>query len=195
MRAGIFLLNARLGLVLFCSAFFLTLFLAQGAEAHDRGWRWKFPEIIPLFENRTTNYGTAITSSKNDYDLNTDLTVNECPSNGLCGNLIFIEANYGATLWAGRAEPYSASNACSDSNGYSTGYCNTTNHRVDFAYVYYNSHWGVAPTNNATRHEPGHAFGLAHTPCTLKSVMKPGDCESHSGILRPHDKSDINGYY
>jgi len=174
---------------------FVLVVLLFGAKTsstytHDIGWRWDSLVSI-ITENRTSDFGSYLGSANADYNSNTDLTVYRCADNGYCGNLIHLQANYGNTNWAAKADPYSDGNACATS-----GYCNTTDHRVDFAYVYWNNYYmPISEQNHIMRHEMGHVFGLTHTPCGISSVMW-GSCPSPwPQSLTDHDISDINSYY
>ena len=80
------------------------------------------------------------------------------------------------------------------------GYCNETNHKVDFSYIYYNTAHNYAPLVSViTLHEMGHVWGLDHTSCSKVSVMKPGPGTCQGSVqyayLTQHDIDDINAKY
>lgn len=193
----------RTGLLVFLASFVLGLGLGGNvSQAHDLGWR--FLNIQPpgvalylLLENRTSSYSSAIGSAAIDYHNNTDLNVDSC-GYGCGGNVVYLQANYGATGWYALAYPFSGGVGCVDWYGNPSGYCNTTNHKVDFAYVYSNDAYGVFSDSQARytmRHELGHVIGLAHTSCSVDSVMKELACLSVPTYLTGHDISDINAWY
>jgi hypothetical protein len=137
-----------------------------------------------------------------DYGVNTDLNTNYYYCGSYCtGNTIvhYADAWYDKS-WAALAYPYSYGVPCADTDGVPTGYCNETDHKVDFSYVIWNS--TKMPTTDASanylgRHEMGHVFGLAHN-CSnaYTSVMRGGLCLMEKfGSLQAHDISDINAKY
>lgn len=153
-----------------------------------------------MFEDRTANYADGVAHAAQQYNNQTDLSVTQCPYNGDCGTVIFIEAYYGGEpgTFAGLSFNYSHSNPCHVfAPPYnSTGYCNTSNHRVDFGYIYFNNYYGVvSPVRWSTKHEAGHSFGLNHLPdCSILSVML-SSCPQLPVKLKAHDKADVNVWY
>lgn len=191
----------RFGLTIFVASFVVALFLQQPVSAHNIGWKWDFPTQPIIFDDETATHGAAITHSANNYNNDTDLTVTEC-SGSFCGTLIFIEQGWGngEETFDAMSYNYSASNECSyDYWPFdSTGYCNETNHKVDFGYIIFNTDRPPDPKPKFTvKHEAGHSFGLAHLPdCTIVRVMMTGDCFTQlPNKLKAHDKSDINAKY
>jgi len=156
-------------------------------EAHDQGWEWDFPSVYPLVEDRTEDFDYYIDSAVQDYDDYTDLTVFQCADNGNCGILIHVQADYGDTGWYAKAHPYSNGVHCYNN----PGYCNHSNHMVDFGYVEWNDHYGQLPQPGwIARHEMGHNFGLRHTldDCVTWSVMREGGCLPNvANSLTSHD--------
>ena len=79
-----------------------------------------------------------------------------------------------------------------------TGECNTTNLKAQSGYIYLNTNYRSkldAEIDNVVLHEPGHVLGMAHTECSVESVMKPGNCGNSHIILKSHDKLHINSWY
>ena len=75
-----------------------SLVFLQVAYAHELPsplgpWRWEYPDVSIVVEDRTSDYGTEITSAVEDYDDNTDLSLSQCADNGNCGILINLQAN------------------------------------------------------------------------------------------------------
>ena len=155
-----------------------------------------------MFENRTANYGGAVAHATQQYNNQTDLTVTQCPDNGSCGTVIFIQDNYGGGqgMFSGLSFNYSHSNPCTvfAPPFAATGNCNTTDKKVDFGYIYFNTAFAVqVPIRWVVKHEAGHSFGLSHVPddCQLLSVMMTGACANRPKNLQAHDIQDVNAWY
>ena len=169
------------------------------AEAHNIGWKWRYPSVTPKVTSLGTSHIESIVSAVNDYDYNTDLTVRWCVF-PCTANIYHEEVNWGHHVWPAAVDSYSNGRLC---NG-DTSICNTTNKRVNLAYVRWNhaypwyedgSAYNKDFAHYAARHEMGHAFGLAHTDTSRcgrpPSVM---GCPTPT-TLQQHDKLDINRLY
>ncbi len=88
MKAAIPWSQIRLGMIVFATSFVLALFASKPADAHDIGWRWEVPTAPIVFENRTANYGGGVTHAATQYNDQTNLTVAQCPDNGICETMI-----------------------------------------------------------------------------------------------------------
>lgn len=177
-------------------AFGVGLATPQLASAHDIGWRWDYFGGYTIIEDRTTSYGYFVEMTGIDYNNNTDLHVDGCETTG-CGRTVFLQGDWGETGWHAGAVPYDNGNPCVDWPYLnSTGNCDSFFRKADFAYIYINTNYGTLPYPDwILRHEMGHPFGLAHTACSVSSVMRPAACLTGPSSLTTHDISDINGMY
>ncbi len=127
-----------------------------------------------------------------------DLAVNRCSPDSECGNVIHYDGYYGPTEPPAWADVLSESEPCFDNDHVLNGYCNETNHKSDFSYIYYNTEYSYSNDlifAYITRHEMGHVWGLRHPACSVVSVMKDGTCGTVYGYLTTHDISDMNAKY
>ena len=176
----------------------LAIMLPVGlAFAHDFSLPFKWDTDVTITVESRIPQSAHVHSAADDYDDNTDLTVKRCSPDSECGNVIHYDGYYGPSEPVAWASPYSYSVKCTNDEHELTGYCNETNHKVDFAYIYYNTHYTYDDLLVAVlaRHEMGHVWGLNHTPCSVASVMKPGTCQNQYGNLQQHDKNDVNAKY
>ena len=175
-----------------------------GAHEYDQPFKWKWPEVAIRVEDRTYEYGVEIGEGTMNYgDNETDLTTYFCSGSCSNMNIIHVLGLYGPeSVWA-FADPLSQSSPCFDDAGNLTGNCNTTDKRVDFSYIYWNSGADAYPFTSSVahyigRHEMGHVFGFRHPgECGTWTIMlTPGEgCTNLPGQLTAHDKSDINNKY
>ena len=200
--------EAMAGLAAIVLSIIATVLIVQTVYAHEvlpgiLSWRWD-TDVDIVVEDRTTDYGSAITDAVEDYDDNTDLSVSECTTDE-CGIVIHLQADWGASNWKGKADPYSYGQQCTAS----PYPCDTTTDKVDFSYVYWNDYDddpdgddgeyvdSIIPDHLA-RHEMGHVFGLGHHDCTgddaEDSVVEADDCDEFES-LQDHDTDDLNGWY
>lgn len=167
--------------------------ISTSAYGHDIGWKWEYSDVVPTDTDQNTNYDTAEWNGYWDYNSNTDLVMSWCTWQ-CTANIINYEGDYGATGWTGKADPYSHGVECIQN----PGYCNETDHQVDFAYILWNSYYGPYDSSGANyiaRDEMGHVFGLAHVPCSTYSIMNTGCTTGLPTTLQSHDISDINAKY
>jgi hypothetical protein len=179
---------------------FALILIRETTERHEIGWEWD-TNVTPVVENRTEDYSDNVGWAVDDYDSNTDLSVDQCEDNGNCGIIIHDQGNWGNSGWDGYAHALSDNEECIDwETGQWTGNCDDDDNRVDFAWILYNDFYGwyELPSFGA-RHEMGHVFGLAHTndDCDEWSVMREGECRPNVPIsLTSHDiNDDINVMY
>ena len=183
-------------LLLLGSAVILLLTVPKAmAHNYSPSFIWDTDDTITV-ESRIPQ-STDVHSAADDYDNNTDLNVNRCTPNGNCGNVIHYDGNYGSSEPPAWADPLSQMEPCSDDDHVLNGYCNETNHKVDFSYIYYNTHsYATNLVAYYARHEMGHVWGLDHVACSTASVMWINACSgSVWGVLTSHDRSDVNSKY
>ena len=166
------------------------------AHNYPTSYKWDTGDTITV-ESRIPQ-STYVHSAADDYDDNTDLAVNRCSPDSECGNVIHYDGYYGPTEPPAWADVLSESEPCFDNDHDLNGYCNETNHKSDFSYIYYNTEYSYS--NNAiyaviARHEMGHVWGLRHPACSVVSVMRDGICGTLYGYLTTHDISDMNAKY
>lgn len=173
----------------------ITLWTAHSVYAtHQQGWKyWRTSAYV---ENRGTSYDSAIKNAVSDYSNNTDLTVYKVASNG---DIVYIEGNYGNTGWDGGSQPLSASNQCFSWPALQpTGYCNKTNHKVDFGYLYINTYYDAyEQPQYGMRHEMGHVWGISHESCgSTRGIMEEGQCRPNVvETLNSHDRFELRFLY
>lgn len=118
-------------------------------------------------------------------------------------NVFYLNANYGATGWAGLANARNASNQlCSTfPGGTLTGNCTMSN-GADWGMVYFNTFYNPSPSTalraHLIRHEFGHIIGMAHSHCPspTDSIMAPSSgCSPMRTTLQPADTTLINSWY
>ena len=122
--------EAMAGLAAIVLSIIATVLIVQTVYAHEvlpgiLSWRWD-TDVDIVVEDRTTDYGSAITDAVEDYDDNTDLSVSECTTDE-CGIVIHLQADWGASNWKGKADPYSYGQQCTAS----PYPCDTTTDKVD----------------------------------------------------------------
>lgn len=186
----------------FVSGIGLGFLAVLPVSAHNIGWVWN--TYYTNVENRTSKYGTYVSNSVSNYYNSTNISPTLVSSGG---NLVHLDTyDTRGSWWAGTV-PYSGGTKCvSFPDLVSTGYCNSSDHKVDFTYIYWNS-YNIPSTASSTnlnfvaRHEMGHSYGLAHISeggcvATPSSVMqKFVNCAASTSALTSHDVSDINGLY
>ena len=198
IRISRFLL--AVGAVLLALAFWGAWGLWQYADAHPIGWKWNTSNH-PLVSNFNTPYNDEIQSTVDDYDSNTDLSVDSC--NQPCSESILHILQYvGSADWAAAADSYSNGQQCNVDIT-----CNETTNKVTSGVVVWNSAHGTyseSYANYLARHEMGHIFGLAHAPCHTEGDYGGGAYYSVLAIscpyaakdeLQDHDIDDINDKY
>ena len=173
---------------------------AAAVFAHDYSPPYKWDTGVTITVESRMPHSADVHSAADDYDDNTDLAVNRCSPNSNCGNVIHYDGYYGPAEPPAWADPLSQMEPCSDDDHVVNGYCNETNHKVDFSYIYYNTAYNYAPLVSViTLHEMGHVWGLDHTSCSKVSVMKPGPGTCQGSVqyayLTQHDIDDINAKY
>jgi predicted Zn-dependent protease len=129
--------------------------------------------------------------ARDDWSNNTDLNIAVGSSSSF--NIAAYANPYGYP-WEGNAVMYKYEygqyKACSDY--ISTTYYGDCNGPVAvFAYVYLNTNYNTAASDNTkrgmiARHEMGHVWGLDHTSCVVTSLMRGYSC----AWLAPPTKSD-----
>jgi hypothetical protein len=148
---------------------------------------------VPVLYNGT--YGTVfqenVNYARDDWSNNTDLNIAVGSSSSF--NIAAYANPYGYP-WEGNAVMYKYEygqyKACSDY--ISTTYYGDCNGPVAvFAYVYLNTNYNTAASDNTkrgmiARHEMGHVWGLDHTSCVVTSLMRGYSC----AWLAPPTKSD-----
>lgn len=166
------------------------------AHEFPTGYRFKWNTDVDITVESRIAQSAQVHSAADDYDDNTDLDVDRCSPNSNCGNVIHYSANYGTSDAQAWADMYSRSVKCTNSEHELNGHCNLTNRKADFAYAIYNTAHSLSGDayHYVARHEMGHIWGLAHTPCGTKSVMRY-NCNSYYGYLTHHDRVDINAKY
>lgn len=143
-------------------------------------------------------YWNEIYDARDDYDDNTDLTVSSNSSIVQDVTVAWLEGDFGTDFYA-RAKPKSDGTACTN-NGQITGYCNTTNHLVDYAQILVNTNSAMIGfvedhAQTIMRHEFGHVVGMAHGSCSETSIMRSGGCSEFLTSLATHDISFVNSNY
>lgn len=189
--------NSLLGqsLTIFAIVFSITLVAAQSTSAlHQQGW--KYWRAYAYVENRTVSYDTMVSHAVSDFSNSTDLTVYKVPQNG---DIVYIQGNYGSTGWDGGAQPFSANNQCFSWPALiPTGYCNKTDHKVDFGYLYINDYYGsYNMPEYGMRHEMGHVWGISHESCgNYSGIMEEGQCRPNVvQSLSAHDRYELRLLY
>lgn len=77
----------------------------QIASAHNIGWKWDNSDD-PMVSNIDTPYSDEIESGADDYDDNTDLSVDHCVQ-PCSESILHIHQNVGSADWAAAADSYS----------------------------------------------------------------------------------------
>lgn len=168
---------------------------SSSTTAHDIGWEWDYADANPIVRNATSSYGVQIESARANFHNSTNMTVYGCPSNTNCGNIIHLQGNYGATGWNACVRPYSHGTPCSDGNCNPNYSCDHWGNKVNWSDVRWNDYYGTSRPHFVARHEMGHVFGLAHTPCSVSSVMQGAVCSPYPVTLTSHDINDLNAWY
>ncbi|GEM_PF-1525434 len=202
------------GVSAFGLAFVLSLTVLRTASGHEFStpFKWDFPSTTIKVETRQTHpYNTQVCSGSTDI-ASTDINIASCthinapyPEYLDWGDVIHFYGDYGAQAWIGFADPYSWTTRCfTYPQGALTGNCNTTTAKVNFGYVYWNTHsfmWDADAAHYVGRHEMGHVFGFAHpSACTSSgnadaTIMNIADCAYLPGTLRQYDKDAYNAKY
>lgn len=181
----------------FCLTFLLVQVIAEHEYPHPYQWRWAGKTA--KFQNFTATYGPFVSAAASNWDSATNLTVSTVAGYSGLGVVNYYERDRGAGFDPAVTYAWSNGNACFDATGTrASGYCNTTDHRVNLAEVHLNTYYkSTIDARLATimRHEPGHAFGLFHPTCDVVSVMRSGSRAQFSTSLTAHDVADINAMY
>ena len=142
--------------------------LVSATWAHDfsPSFKWNDDDATPQITNYNTQYQQAILSAYDDYDANSYLDVEWCAYP--CGaNIIHYEANLGATNATAKAHVFSDSSSC-----FPLGYCNETDRRANFAYVYWNSYYGLY-NSDAANYLPDTRWGTLLDSRTYPALITP----------------------
>ncbi|MCK9485634.1 MAG: hypothetical protein M0R73_02870 [Dehalococcoidia bacterium] len=164
-----------------------------------------FPEVEWLWDDDiafepvdiNTTWTTTIQYSSNDYLNNSNFVSYYCGFPSLCGNVDFIQGNYGAGVAPGHAEPYSGAIRCL------TGGCDTNNNRADNGYIRLNTGNSMHPLSvwapYVIPHEIGHFVGhkIDYSACTTPTVMRnaAGGCGTYYTSITWWDIQFINNRY
>ncbi len=96
---------------------------------------------------------------------------------------------------------YDAVTVCTDTNGYQIiGGAGTTNSngKIKYAAIYINPNDGIYLTYQSRvytlGHEIGHAFGIAHAPSSIKSIMVQNAADNPNKLYE-HDIYDVLNFY
>ena len=184
------------GAILLALALWGAWGLWRDAEAHGFYWRWDAGNVTPRVTSTNNPYGSAARSASNDYDSNTDITVDWC--NWPCSsfNIRFVGDNFGETGWVGKANPMHNGVSCVINRVWSSARCNKTDRQANSATISWNSHYPGQTSrfaNHVARHELGHVFGLIHHSCGISSVMVT--CNNYPTTLTSHDITDMDNEY
>jgi hypothetical protein len=198
----------------FVAAFAMAVWLTQPTAAHEfpTPFRFRFPESMSVLNWLTTqNLTNSVSGTISDYN-STHLTVNagpiqKSPFIGDYGNIIYYDADYGASHWISTArQTMSQLQPCFDwdsLDGHVTGNCGVTgNSRADFAYLAFNTYerysgnWlDTTIAQHAVSHEFGHPLGLSHCPCDEAISIMNSWCDILATTLQAHDTGEINWWY
>lgn len=172
--------------------------------ADEFPYPFKWDTSVSIYVESRIPYGSDVQWVTGDWDSRTDLGMSYCGQDQNCGNVIHYDAYYGDSEPPAWADPHWQSTPCFNEYHQITGDCNTTNHKVDWAVVYYNTYhsedWDETEEVQYTaNHEMAHSFGLAHNNCSTASILHPGIyrfCgQPYYYYLQTHDINDVNNKY
>jgi len=197
----------------FVVAFLVTFVVGSVARAYEFSppFKWEWDETDIVVEDRGYEYQSEIIGATVDYgDDDTDIDTTYSTSGS---NIIHLLGDYEGENIVAFADPMSHSTPCFDEDHYLTGDCDTSDNRVDFAYIYWNTGadpqgypdfeypWTSEVAQYISRHEMGHVFGFAHPPptpgCSVQTVMLTPEmgCSTFYIQLTSHDNTNINNKY
>ena len=180
------ILNRRFLWAVIAALTVMTLWGAlHSVSAHYTGWKWNTTNN-PMVSNMNTPYSGQIEAGADDYDDNTELSVDYC-FQPCSESILHIHQYVGHADWAAAADSYSNGLQCNVDIT-----CNETTNKVTSGVVVWNSKYSFSDSyaNYLSRHEMGHVFGLAHASCHTGGDYGEGAYYSVMAISCPYDARD-----